>query len=102
MLMNTCAGLPGMILIASCPVDCGILDANFRRAVGLVGSLFEQTVGGDARHGAVKRRNPALIVGQEARRRQRRGEPRGQTCINPRMKAMRDLALYPNQALRPC
>jgi hypothetical protein len=44
MLMNTCAGLPGMILIASCPVDCGILDANFRRAVGLVGSLFEQTV----------------------------------------------------------
>jgi hypothetical protein len=66
MLMNTCAGLPGMILIASCPVDCGILDANFRRAVGLVGSLVEQTVGGDARHGAVKRRNPALIVGQEA------------------------------------
>jgi hypothetical protein len=50
----------------------------------------------------VKRRNPALIVGKRLTRRQRRGEPQGQTCINPPMKAMRDLALYPNQALRPC
>jgi hypothetical protein len=72
-----------MILIASCPVDCGILHANFRRAVGLVVSLVEQTVGGDARHGAVKRRNPALIVGHEAHAASTPGRATGSDLYQP-------------------